>query len=567
VSWIGHALTTSPLELPNANIFWPDRLALYYGPSPFGVVPYALPAFLATGSAAAGTNTALLVSAALTALALHGVVWRWTGSAAAGFVAAWTLLVNRYYIWGFVPTTPHLTTIQYFPLIVYLAAGPLQGWWRPLALLALVAAQCLSDPVYVGPAVVAPLGVLALSRLARRPWRQSGWRLLGVLALLPLALAPFLAGYLRVRLANPALRSQTPWAGATALLAVEPTHLNSLFWRTSTPLAVPTTVGLIVVGLIAAGGLAGVLCWRRGIGSGLGRRWAHAGFWVVVGTFIALSPVVVADLPWLDGTWTRTRIALPQHWLAVHTELYRVVRVPARLGVAALMGLCLLAGLAVAELMRAAARGGRALAAPAARAGLAVALAALVYVIPPAGEDPLPDAYPTRVVPTVAPELLRQLRSEDGPLLELPAVFPTSVDRLDAAQRADSPTHVLAYQLNAAAMYRSTLHWRPLVNGYASYWPAGFIDRARATDALPALDALRQLVCQTGVRTILVNLRHFPPERRAVWLRAATEPTTGLQLVGEWPEQLLFDVTLPRAGEPGGPSCPGAGERRGDGPS
>jgi hypothetical protein len=492
----------------------------------------------------------LLSCAALTALALHWVVWRWTGSAAAGFVAAWTLLMNRWYLWGFVASTPHLAVIQYFPLIVFLAAAPLRTRRQTLVLLGLVVVQCLTDPVYVAPAVLAPLAVLASARLIRRAWRPSGWRLLGVLVAVPLCLAPFLIGYVRVRLANPVLAAQTLWGLASihAIKGVMPAELTTMFWFTPTPRTpAPILVGFAVIGLIVAGGLTGALRRWWGAGSGLGHPWAHAALWVLVGTFVSLTPVTAVDFPRLDGTWTRTRIHLPQYLLAVHTPLYEVARVPARLGVSAMIGICLLAGLATAELARAlAAAGVRGLSGRLARVGLAVTIATLVYRVPPRPFAALPHAYPAADAPRTDPALLRQLRATDGPLLEVPALdSPVRTPRMAFATTRP----------NATAMYRSTLHWRPLLNGYSSYWPVGFIKRLRPTIDVPTPLALQRLVCDTGVRTILVNLASLRPVRRAAWLRAKESPPPGLRFVGEYPNQLLFAVTVPLPGTPGGPIC------------
>src|SRR5262249_32249838 len=67
VSWISHALTTAPWQLADANIYFPDPQALYYGPAALGAALYALPAYALTGNAAIAINVVLLVSVALTA--------------------------------------------------------------------------------------------------------------------------------------------------------------------------------------------------------------------------------------------------------------------------------------------------------------------------------------------------------------------------------------------------------------------------------------------------------------------------------------------------------------------
>ena len=289
-SWVSHALLTlSPVGA--ANIYYPAADALFYGPAAFGVVPYALPVFAATGNAAAAIDVAFLACVALTALALHWVVWRWTDSHLAGFVAAWAVLMNRWFLWGFVAVTPHLAAIQYLPLIVYLAARPLDRWQPTLLLSALIVIQSLTDPVYVAAAVFAPLGVLALARLARRAWRPSGVRLLAVLAGAMACLVPFFHAYARVRASDPAFAEHSAWASHRKLFVlfagVHPTDLESV-WRTGSH---PTTM---VPAMLAVIGLGAVVAIGRRVftsGSGLGRAWCHAGYWAVVGTLVSLSPV------------------------------------------------------------------------------------------------------------------------------------------------------------------------------------------------------------------------------------------------------------------------------------
>ena len=96
------------------------------------------------------------------------------------------------------------------------------------------------------------------------------------------------------------------------------------------------------------------------------------------------------------------------------------------------------------------------------------------------------------------------------------------------------------------------------LNGYASYWPAGFLERAKLTLTLPDRETLERLVCETSLRSILVDLWKLPPAQRTAW-RAARRNASGLMLVGEDSRHLVFDVTIPLPGAPGGPACPPAG--------
>jgi hypothetical protein len=69
-------------------------------------------------------------------------------------------------------------------------------------------------------------------------------------------------------------------------------------------------------------------------------------------------------------------------------------------------------------------------------------------------------------------------------------------------------------------------------------------------DRLPHPHSLRQLVCDTGVRTILVNLAELRPDRRAAWLSADAGAHAGLTLLWTFQTQLVFEVVTPAAGAP-----------------
>jgi len=89
---------------------------------------------------------------------------------------------------------PHLAALQFFPLIVLLASSNLDRWRSVLALTALATLQGLTDLVYIAPAVLGPLGILALFRLARRRTRRSGLRVAGVVVASAALLSPVAYG-------------------------------------------------------------------------------------------------------------------------------------------------------------------------------------------------------------------------------------------------------------------------------------------------------------------------------------------------------------------------------------
>lgn len=510
LAWESHALGTPGARIANANIYYPSEDALYYGPAGFGALPYFLPTFLITGNAGFATNMMLLLSAALCALSLHWVVRRWTGLESAGLVAGAMLLLHPWYLRGFIAATPHLAPLVYFPLIAFLAATQGQRLRTALLLAVLIVAQCLTDPVYVAGAVVAPLGLLSVSRLARRRSRRDGLVLAGVLVASLACLIPFLLGYLRVRAENPGLAEQTPWPNA-----MTPTYLPSILWRGNAPTTIaPAALLVIAIGLA----LLARRAWaRRPLPHDPG--WRHGALWLIVGTVISLTPTV---------RWGGQLIHLPQYLLDASTPLYEIIRVPQRLGVAVLIGACLLSGVAFAEIAGGLAR------TPARRLGeralpglLAVVMLALLYAVPAPNTPSARESYKLRKLPTIPPAVLAALQREAGPVVALPAMFPY--------RRWANP------QAAADFMYLSTFHWRPLLNGYSSYWPEGFVERMKLAERLPDPAAVRSLV-EAGVRTIWLNLEAYPPRWRERWRAVRVGLVPGLEVRAREKGQLVIHI-------------------------
>jgi hypothetical protein len=487
LSWETRSLTTAPLALPDANIYHPSANALFYGQTAFGALPYFAPVLLATGNPTLALNVMFLAGVALTACALHLVVHHWTRSDLAGALAAWAFLTTRWVLWEVVPTAPQYALLHWFPPIILLASTPAARF--PLALLALLILQALVDPVYLGIAIMIPLALLGGARLMRPETRAAGARLLGVLVVTAVALIVAFATHMLVRADNPALASQTLWATSMAPIAF-PWGLVSC----ASPTAVPT----VLLVLIAAGA-ASVLV--AGATPPVRRAWGHVALWTAIGVALALKP---SSFPILE-----------------------MLRVPARNGVAALIGVALLAGLAFAECARRVAGWGRA-----APVGLAAALALAAYLEhrqgladPSFQRPPLPPYGMANVAPLSGP-IAAALDRSRGPLLELP---------VGEGQRAA--------MLHARAMYRSIFHDHPIVNGYAGYFPADFPSRMALAHDLPDADALRALHDATGLELLLVNAADFPPPEQIEWYTLADAGgRADLRLVerdGPW---LLFAV-------------------------
>jgi hypothetical protein len=252
-------------------------------------------------------------------------------------------------------------------------------------------------------------------------------------------------------------------------------------------------------------------------------------------TGVAIS--IPANVEWQGQLYALPHHQLIQSWPA----LGRALASSERLRVSALIAATLLGGLAFAEILRhlrlADSSG------PMkrwVRAGVAVVVCAVMYVQyewaigQPAAYGPqLRASYPGDV-PHDSP-VLHALRKSRGPTIELPL-----------------PAAVLDPWTHATAMYRSIFHWQPLLNGYGSFWPAGFPALMRTAARLPQADAIRALRRETGLSFILVRKREpagvhdGSSKQREEWLRlAASGGRDDLELVATDDELLLFRIVPP----------------------
>ena len=517
LSYESHCLTTDPFGCLDANIYYPARKTLFYGVTGLAALPYFMPTFLLTGNPALALNLVFLGSLVLTACALHFVVWKWTCSHLAGFIAAWTILTSRWVLWWFVPTNPSYAVMQYFPLIILFASTPAERFLDALKLVPLVAAQCLSDPIYVATAVIVPLLCIAVVRLARPGTRRAGLLLLTGVGLALLMLAPVYAGYLVVRLRDPEVGQHTYWrSGVIATL---------LPWGPLGRQDSPTAVAFVVPLLVIAGALGLALRRKSGPFDPSRNGWAHAALWTAVAFVASLTPTV---------QWYLTPVRLPQVVLRDWSPLYQFLRSPERVAIGALVGLSLLAGTAFAECTRRLhgsrlAACGRLLAALAIVTTMYLEYSRSALEPRPVRRKPLPREYALARAIQPSSRLIEILRRSGGPLLELPA------------GHRDDPLWPVSH---ARAMYRSIFHWQKLLNGYHSYWPLGFPERMALASRLPERQALDSLRRQTGLEMILVHTRSLRGNQRRIWHTVERRGgSDGLELIARDGGDLLFRIS------------------------
>ncbi len=492
VSWIGHALLERPLELWQANTFWPNADTLAFSDALVGYAP--------AGLVAQGSPHAALVVYNLLFLGAYGLAFLgayllarelgvgWIGAAAAGAAfayAPWKLGQNGHL---------HVLSSGGIPLALFLL---LRGYRRRSAWLVLggwlVAAWQMTLGFTLGlqfAYLLAVLGAIAVVALVIGVLPLPTRRVLvtTIVGVLVFAIAAGLMArpYLRVLDDHPEARRTPEYVETFSpeLRSFLAAPAQSWLWagpslRARAPLPAPDEMSLFPGMAISLLALLGVL------GSVYSKRLR---FGLAAGVAIcAVLSLGVRDVSGLD------RYLTPYRLLFDYAPGWDGVRAPGRINTLTSLGLALLAGAGlcvVARYLRD--RTG-------ARAVATVVGLALVAVILVEGLGPL--AHPR------APEPPTAMRLAEPPQLHLPAGFHDD----------------LVYS------YWSTAGFPEMVNGAGGFDPDSY-DRLRKTvSGFPdarSVAALREL----GVRTVLVH-----PARAAgtPWEGAATKPVTGLPLVRE----------------------------------
>ncbi|MBP1605717.1 MAG: hypothetical protein H6Q08_1091 [Acidobacteria bacterium] len=208
---------------------------------------------------------------------------------------------------------------------------------------------------------------------------------------------------------------------------------------------------------------------------------------------------VVATIVAVDGSLGVNGHVYP--FLRRHVFVYRGLRVPARFGMATLLGVAVLAALGTARLARA-------IAAPFGRRGTAVLT--MVLAAGMLGEY-LVFALPMERLPTKAPAAYRWLAEQPGgTVLEWPLPGASALPGKEAR-----------YQ------YSSIFHWKPLANGYSGAYPTSYIDFIERMQRLPDQDTVG-LLRDRSVRYLLIHTQQFDSRE----LRDRLDGNDAFQFVG-----------------------------------
>jgi len=600
LTWDLHALAHDPLRLFDANIFHPHQWTLAYSDHLLGLVPLAAPVWLAGGHPVLVHNVLLFATFPLAGLTMFLLVRHLTRHAGAAALAG-LLYAFCHYRFG---QLSHLQLMshQWLPLLLLgLHRSVAEGGRWPAVALAVAAflVQALTSGVHTALTVIT--GGLFVAWVAgpvhRPPLDRVARRAAVAAALAALVLVPTLVPYYLVQQELGFVRGLAEVEGYSArpeaYLTLPPIHpwfetLGARFHRAEGSLF----PGVVLAGLAVAGALRGRRRTRApapAVDTGPGRwpRWLDrvlASALLLIGANTALlggfvfwlgplrvshhrfggpllvlagalllrravngRPVPLPGLGWLRRLgWPNVPgyyVALtlvgavgsfgPTLWIGetpvaapLYRQLYELVpgfaafRVPSRFALLVMTGLAVLAGYGAAAIARATAPVAR-VAVLGVLGGLAV-LEVLAAPLPFASAPPVPGDADRWLAAAPAP----------GPVVVLP-LHPESEAYAEAAR-----------------LVGSTAHWRPLVNGYAGFFPPGYWATVESLNAFPAPDAVARLRA-LGVRYVVVHLGQLRDEARARMDAALRALPAGVVLVATFEETVILEVRPARRPDSG----------------
>ncbi len=523
IAWVGHALITDPLNLFNANIFYPYPTTLAYSETLLPQGLFALPFNLAFDNTILGYNLVLLASLFLSAYAMYLFVFDLTRSRGAGIVAGTIFAFNPYNLGNLAQV--QLLSFGWMPVALLFLRKTLTadggrrtegGFFSPLVtrnsfLFALFfSLQALSSFYYAFLAGFAValyvIWFLVTQYLVRS--NVSGFkfqvpiliRLVVAFTLIAIIVVPFFIPYLQVQREMGFERKVTesePFS-ASLKLYTQVSPQNILYGKFLAPNP-PVMVGGYALDNLFPGIIAVALAI---VGIAATKNREHW-FYFLLLTFaflLSLGPRL------FFAPNNGTDITLPYRWLYEVLPVMRALRAPVRFDAVVMFGLAVLAGWGVAKL----AIGNWQLL-------IVNCLVALEYLaLPTAHITPMP-------VWNEIPAYINWLRQQSPTtILELP---------------------MLGNPLDLSPQYFSTYHWQNTPDGYSGFNPGKRGEIAYEMQAFPNERSLA-LLKALGAQFVVVHTKQMPD-----WdtRREALNRTIGIQLEKQIGDDWIFRVvSLPQ---------------------
>jgi hypothetical protein len=448
VAWVARTLSTEPVRLFDANIFYPDHLALAYSEANLGAGLLGVPGWVLTQNAYVAHNTALLAAFAISALGAWLLARRLTGdsraAAAAGLMFAFCpyLFAHTAHIQLLLCGGIPLSLLMFHRLAD--APTPRRG----IALGLTIGLQGLSSAYYgVFAGLIVGYAILFFAA-SRRLWsNRAYWHATAVAAGSALIVVlPFFPPYISIQEQGfgRTLEEAARYSANVQSYFASPARAHGWLLALIAD-GLPWTEVLFPGFLAIVFGAAGLgVLWRRTADyrgretalfyGSLGGLAVWASFGPSVGLYTALSYIPV----------------------------FSFLRAPARFGIVLPLTLSVFAAFAFRHLLRRLSEDWRL----AAAVVLALAVLAELRVAPFGWDDALPEPAGYRML----------AKMPAGPV----ANFPFFGSRE-------------AFPLHTRYMVYSTLHWQPLLNGYSDFIPARFRTESFVLDSFPSRDSFKVL--------------------------------------------------------------------------
>ena len=489
VSWVAHALTTKPLDVYQANIFYPHPYALAFSEANLGAGALGAPVWVVTGNPYTTHNVVFLLSFILAFVGAYYLARYLTGSRHAAMVAA-IMFAFCPYIFA---RTAHVQLLFTgglpFCLLAFHRLVDAPSVRRAISLGVLLWATALACAYYgIFAALMIGLGTVIFA-ISRQLWRSYDyWIGIGLAAFVSIALTvPFFMPYIYVRQQTGFARSV---ADAQEYAVDFGAWVASAAWAHRWWLsAVGQYNEVLFPGILATTfGLAGAVI--------LFRRMKD----------VALLYILIGVLAF----WAAFGPNAGLYWLFYETiPIFSFLRAPGRFGVLTTLALTVLASFAVAHLV---ARMRRPVAATIAIAAIACAeLATMPLTLFRDAESPSPVYSQLAALPP-------------GPVVELPYWY----------RRSDYPRHAY-YMLN------STTHWKPLVNGYSDHIPADFRATAVALSSFPTRASFK-ILSNAGTRYVVFHTHMYDSRLRARLLERLNAYSAYLRPIAQEGTVWLYEI-------------------------
>jgi hypothetical protein len=505
LAWGSHALITDPLNLFNANIFYPVQNTLALSEHMIAVVPIFAPVYLLTGNPVVAYNSVFFLSFILCGMAMFLLVYYWTKSLWASLLAGC--------LFAFAPIRfaeiYHLQLYNFYwaPLSFLFLEQFLSGKrWGHLACFAICYWLQMLSSVYLGWFTTIALGVywcyrafyLDRNLLSRTMVRRYA----AFIAASLIILLPFHVPYYVLQQQwgfSTSLQECVDWSADLVLnylglpplfndfyLSLVQEYFPRLLHPQNQQLLFP---GLVLSFLVVVGSFPVAKCPPADIARHPRR---YFGLVLVVAWLLSLGPFLVI-------LGKNTGVPLPYLLLYYLVPGFHAIRVPGRFALMAVLAASVLAALGFLKISDFLQRHWGLTRRWAHQFHGLLALFCMAMFLLELGFKPLPLAS----IPTgeqVAP-VYRWLATDEinGPIVEVPL--------------GQDFWQALKY------MYFSTYHWRPIVNGASRFLPP---THARLNAEIAALPSRRaaEFLSAVGVKGLVLHSDQLAPHEALRWQHA-----------------------------------------------